>query len=158
VITRDPIRAVFDCNVLLQALANPAGPAGQCMEAVRTGGIRLFVSHALLAELRDVAARPKVGRQLCLSPAGTDAFVDEIMVRGTMIDPVAPVFEHPHDPKDNMVVDLAVAAGAHVITSRDRHLLKLRDARTKVGAEFMSRFGFIEVLTPVDLLARLRTT
>ena len=41
---------------------------------------------------------------------------------------------------------LAVAAGAHVITSRDRHLLSLPDTTTPAGAEFVSRFGFIEVL------------
>ena len=69
-----------------------------------------------------------------------------------MIDPVGAVFQHPIDPKDTMIVNLAVAAGAHVITSRDRHLLSLRDAKTPAGAEFMSRFGFIEVLTPVELL------
>ena len=43
-----------------------------------------------------------------------------------------------------------------MITLRDRHLLSLRDAKTPAGTEFMSRFCFIEVLTPVELLDRVR--
>lgn len=151
-----PIRAVFDCNVLLQALANPAGPAGACLDAVRANEVLLFASQPLLAELRDVAARPRVATKLRITAAGINAFLAEITRRATLIEKVIPVFDHPDDPKDSMVVDLAIAAGAHVITSRDRDLLTLRDKNTKAGAAFMARFDFIDVLTPVQLLERLR--
>jgi predicted nucleic acid-binding protein len=63
---------------------------------------------------------------------------------------------HPKDPKDSMYVNLAIAARATVITTRDRHLLALRDPVDPVGIDFMSRYASIEVLTPVQLLHRVR--
>jgi predicted nucleic acid-binding protein len=97
--TDSPVRSVFDCNVFLQAMANPSGPAGACIRAVRTGQISLFVSPSIVA----------------------------------------------------------IATGAHVITSRDRHLLSLRDPTDPVGIEFMAQFPSIEVLSPVQLLERIRS-
>ncbi len=142
-----PIRVVFDTNVLLQAMSNGNGPAGACVQAVRAGRIRLCVSRDLLGEFEDVASRPSLVLKLRLTSTGTASFIAELTALAEMIDPVAAVFAHPVDPKDTMVVNLALAAGASVITSRDRHLLSLRDKSSPTGAEFTSRFGFIEVLT-----------
>ena len=149
-------RVVFDCNVLLQAMANRNGPAGACVQAVREGLVTHFVSQALLCELADVASRPLLIRKLRLTHAGTSDFLAELQALSVMIDPVAEVFRHPIDPKDSMIVNLAAAAGANVITSRDRHLLKLRDATDPIGIDFMARFASLEVLTPAELLQRIR--
>lgn len=155
-LTNPPVRSVFDCNVFLQAMANPNGPAGACFAEVKTGRIELFVSQLILSELTEVAARPVLVRKLALTADRTRAFVDDLTAIATWVDPVPSVFLHPRDPKDNLYVDLAIAIGAHVITSRDRHLLALRDPADPIGADFMSRFASIEVLTPVQLLQRVR--
>ena len=154
--TNPPVRSVFDCNVLLQAMANPNGPAGACIAEVKAGRIQLFVSLAILSELTEVAARPVLVRKLALSAARTLAFVDDLTAIAVFADPVSSVFLHPRDPKDNMYVDLAIAIGAQVITSRDRHLLALRDPADPIGIDFMSRFASIEVFTPIQLLQRVR--
>lgn len=151
------MRVVCDTNVLPQALARPAGPAGACIDAVRKGRITLCSSAALIAELSMAASRPSIRAKLRLTDADTSHFLEELRSIGSLIDPVPVVFEHVADPKDSMIVNLAVAAGAHVITSRDRHLRSLRDATTPAGSEFMSRFGFIEVFTPIELLNRVRS-
>ena len=54
------MRVVFDCNTLLQGLASPGGPAGRCVQLALDGKVSLFVSPAVVEELRDVASRPKV--------------------------------------------------------------------------------------------------
>lgn len=151
-----PIRSVFDCNVHLQAMANPSGPAGACLDQVRAGSIILFLSAPILAELVEVASRPILVRKLSLSPAKTRAFVEELCAYSTLVDSVPPVFNHPMDPKDSMYVNLAAACHAHVITTRDRHLLSLRDVSNPAGLDFMARFASIEILTPVQLLDRVR--
>lgn len=66
-----------------------------------------------------------------------------------LTDPVPAVCSHAAESKESMVVNLVAAAGAQVITSRDRHLLSERDATTSVGEEFMSWFDFFEMLTPI---------
>lgn len=154
--TDPPIRAVFDNNVLLQAMSNANGPAGACLQAVREGRICLCTSRDLIREFADVASRPLLIHKLRLTDTGTARFIVEMQALAELIDPVPVVFQHPIDPKGSMVVNLAVAAAAHVITSRDRHLLSLRDAKSPAGEEFMSLFGFIEVLTPIELLNRVR--
>ena len=37
-------RAVFDCVILLQAAARRTGPAAECLQAVRDGRLKLFLS------------------------------------------------------------------------------------------------------------------
>jgi predicted nucleic acid-binding protein len=52
--------AVYDCMIFLQGAANPNGPAARAMQLVVTGSVRLFISEPILAEVRDVLARPSV--------------------------------------------------------------------------------------------------
>ena len=152
-----PIRSVFDCNVLLQAMVNPIGPAGACLDRVRRGQITLFLSGPILSELIEVTARPVLIRKFALSLTRTTAFIEELLAYSVLFEAVPSVFVHPIDPKDSMYVDLAVASDAHLITTRDRHLLSLRDSSDRVGVDFISRFPNIEVLTPVQLLQRFQT-
>ena len=53
-------KVVFDCNVYLQALIKETGPAAACLALFENRAIELFVSEALLSELRDVLTRPKL--------------------------------------------------------------------------------------------------
>jgi putative PIN family toxin of toxin-antitoxin system len=151
-----PVRAVFDCNVLLQAMASPGGPAGRCLDEVYTGTISLFLSEPILAEFLDVSARPALIAKLKLTSTRTQAFVEDLLASATFIPSVPSVFTLSADPKDAMYVDLAAACDAHVITTRDRHLLALRDASSSTGKLFQAKFSSIEVLTPVELLHLLR--
>jgi predicted nucleic acid-binding protein len=57
-------RVVYDCNVLLQALAAPHGPSGRCVQLAIGGAVELFVSPEVLEELRDVSSRPRVVAKL----------------------------------------------------------------------------------------------
>ena len=55
-----PERAVFDCNVLLQALLSASGPAGKLVQLAKEQKLSIFVSAYAIDELRDVATRPKI--------------------------------------------------------------------------------------------------
>ena len=58
------LRAVFDCNIFIQALLNPKGIAGQCLDAVRNKKVELYLSKATLDEIRDVILRPNIFARL----------------------------------------------------------------------------------------------
>ena len=126
------------------------------MDAVRHGTILLCISRDLLAEFQDVASRPELIRKTKLRESATTSFVSELYALGVMFDQVYQAYDHPIDPKDTMILNLAIAANARVITSRDRHLLVLRDVSDPAGREFIARFGQIKILTPVELLNWLR--
>ena len=72
-----------------------------------------------------------------------------------MIDDVPHVFDLPRDPKDAHFVDLAVAARAKLLVSRDNDLLSLSDPTTPEGRDFAARFPGLEILTLPQLLARI---
>lgn len=57
-------RAVFDCNVFVQGLANRQSAARQALRWFFADAIELFVSEDVLQELRDVLARPELRRKL----------------------------------------------------------------------------------------------
>ncbi|MGH9841931.1 MAG: PIN domain-containing protein [Blastocatellia bacterium] len=57
-------RAIFDCNVFVQAIANRNSPARKALRLFFDGAITLFVSRAVLQEIRDVLNRPEIRRKL----------------------------------------------------------------------------------------------
>ena len=146
-------RVVFDCNVLFQALVSPGGPARKLVELAGEGTLALYSSSYVLDELKDVVSRPKIQKQFVLSDVAVTKFFDLIAVCATMLDDVVHVYDLPRDPKDAHYVDLAVAAKAKLIVSRDKDLLALRDDTTAEGRDFHARFPEIQVLTPPELLA-----
>jgi putative PIN family toxin of toxin-antitoxin system len=76
------LRAVFDCNIFIQALLNPKGIAGQCLDAVRNKKVELYLSKATLDEIRDVILRPNILARL---PDATteqiEVFIENIITR-----------------------------------------------------------------------------
>jgi predicted nucleic acid-binding protein len=82
-------------------------------------------------------------------------FVAEIRALAICLDSIPHVFDFPSDPKDAHYVDLALAADAKLIVSRDKDLLSLRDAATSEGRDFMSRYPALLILTPPEVLKLL---
>jgi putative PIN family toxin of toxin-antitoxin system len=147
-------RAVFDCVILLQAAGRPFGPSAACLQAVRDGRLKLFVSDDILAELRDVLTRPKTLRKFpALTLEAVDVFLLDLANRATTFGEVAKVFSLPRDPKDEPYVDLAAAAQARYPVSRDNDLLDLMG-----DAVFRRQFPGLTVIDPVALLRELAPT
>jgi putative PIN family toxin of toxin-antitoxin system len=151
----DLTRAVFDCNVFLQALAAPGGPAGRCVQRALDGQIELVTSPAVLNELRDVAARPRIAAKLRLTPERVLAFITAVEIVAMSVDAVPEPFAFARDPDDAHYVNLALASGATVLVTRDRDLLSLADVTTAEGADFRRRFRELRVLDPVLFLREL---
>jgi putative PIN family toxin of toxin-antitoxin system len=144
-------KAVFDAMVFLQAAANRAGPSGACLDHARSGSINLITSPETVAELRGLLARPNIREKFPrLTDEVAEVFVREVERTSTSIDEVPRVFEYPRDPKDEPYVNLAIAAQADDLTSRDRDLLDLMQ-----DPDFVARLPAIRVLDPVSLLREI---
>jgi putative PIN family toxin of toxin-antitoxin system len=146
-------RVVFDCNVYFQALTSPRGPAARLVDFALNGDISLFVSKYTLDELADVAARPQLVAKYGLEEAVVAKFISNLRSAATCINSVRHIFDFPRDPDDAHYVDLAVAADAKLIVSRDKDLLSLRDTATAEGNDFVARFPSLEILTPPEALS-----
>jgi putative PIN family toxin of toxin-antitoxin system len=149
-------RVVFDCNVLVQALISPLGPASACLSVAKQGEVDLFVSQYLIDEVRRVSGRDRLSLRFKLTPERVEKFVEKVLEIAQMVDHVSHVFDYQRDPSDAHYVDLAVACQAKLIVSRDRDLLALEDPAIPEGQSFKRRFPELEILLPEQLLERLR--
>jgi putative PIN family toxin of toxin-antitoxin system len=148
-------RVVYDCNVLLQALISRRGPAFAAVEAAREGRVVLFLSQFIVDELQRVAARPSIAVRFSLTAARVAEFLNLVEKDSHRLSAVPSVFEYDRDPKDAQYVDLAVAANAQLIVSRDNDLLALGDPTRPEGRDFALRFPGLQILTPPQLLTML---
>ena len=137
--------------VFVRALASDTGPAFACLQLVRAGKVELCMSPAILTEIRDVLARPKLRKKLpSLTPGRVAAFLDDVASNAMIISDVPDRFRYDRDPKDEPYVNLALAAGASYLTSRDRDLLDLVEDEV-----FRQQFPGLTILDPLAFLQEI---
>jgi uncharacterized protein len=145
-------RAVFDCMVFLQGAGRPAGPARACFRLVDEDRVALCLSGEILAEVRDVLTRPKTLRKFpLLSAEWAETFVQNAASKGIVLTQVPKAFTLSRDPKDEPYLNLALAAQAQYLVSRDRDLLDLMNDET-----FRQRFPDLIILDPAAFLQAIR--
>jgi putative PIN family toxin of toxin-antitoxin system len=127
---------VFDTNVIVSALLLPDSvPSAAFHHAMETGGI--LVSESLLVELQSVLQRQKFDRYLARDKR--DAFLERLVEEATLVE-TTEVIDACRDPRDNMLLELAVAGRAKCIVTGDADLL------------ILSPFREIPIVTPQDFL------
>ncbi len=133
---------VLDTSVLIAGLRSDRGASYEVLRRIGSGAFELNVSVPLVLEYETVAKR--LARELGLTFQDIDDVLDYLcsVAQHRLIfylwRPVLP------DPRDDLVLELAVAAGAEVIITHNR--------RDFAGAE---KFG-VEPITPGEFLMRLR--
>ena len=96
------------------------------MRLVDVGRAQLVTSLELLAEARDVLSRPFVLERFPhITQATIDAFLQELAYRAELWRDVPAVIHYPRDPGDEPYLNLAIAASADVLVTRDDDLLSL---------------------------------
>jgi putative PIN family toxin of toxin-antitoxin system len=150
---RDLPRVVFDCNVLLQAAAREKSVAAKCLNLAESGLIQLCLSREVLAEVEDVLNRPEIRAHFPdLNDEIVGAFLKRLQKLSTLVRLVPKEFSYPRDEDDEPYINLAVAAGATFIISRDRDLLDLMIGHTNECKEFRQRFRALRVVEPAEFL------
>lgn len=144
-----PILSVFDCTVFAQALINPEGPAGMCLAAAQAGRVRLFVSDFVIQEIHELPQ--KLSARLRITPERVLALILDLAKYTEPIDEVPERFTYPRDPDDAHYVNLAVAADAVFLVSRDNDLLELAN-----DENFQRRFPTLRILNPPQFLSAVR--
>ena len=150
---------VFDCNVLVQALASPTGPAAGCLRLLDSNQIDVFVSRAVLNEFRAVMNYPSVREKFVhIKDEHIAKFIDHLLFRATFVHPVPHLFDYQRAVQDEPYIDLAAAADAELLVSRDDDLLSLATSHELIAKEFRQRFPRLKILTPVQLLGQFAGT
>ena len=154
--TRSAPLAVVDCVVFLQALLSDRGPAGALLRHAEDGGVIILITPVILDELAKTLGKPRLRAK---NPQLTDGVVTQYLERirsvGIVFEPVPRIFRYERDVDDEPYVNLAIAAGADYLVSRDKDLLDLMDESTPEGKDFRGRFPELRIIEPVAFLRAL---
>jgi len=135
------MRIVLDTNVTFSALLWRGTPFRLVETIRRQPQDHLFTSAALLEELADVLTRPFAAKRLALLGQTGEELLADYAGFAEMVTPRTVPAVIIADPDDDQVIAVAVAAGADIIASGDRHLLSLGTHQA------------IQILRPADVLA-----
>jgi putative PIN family toxin of toxin-antitoxin system len=128
------VRAVPDTNILISAFIWGGNPA-RLLEAAIDGEVQLFISQPIMDELVRVINRKGF-------EAKVPQILDYLGKISTMVEPALTLNAVKDDPKDNHIVECAVAAKANVIITGDKDLLR------------MGQYEGIQILQVSDFLQR----
>jgi putative PIN family toxin of toxin-antitoxin system len=152
------LRVVFDCNVFLQAAVRESGPAAICLGLAEHRHIQLYTSKAILREVREVLNRPELQtRFITLTNERVDAFMERLQAVTKRLHRVPRAFSYPRDVDDEPYIDLAAAANADYLVSRDKDLLHLMTGHNKECKEFRQKFRHLEIVEPEPFLQIVKT-
>ena len=128
------MRVVADSNVYISVL-NFGGAAEAVLALARAHVIDLSISPSMLTEIEGVLGR----KFQWAAPRARQALA---LMQGfaAVVQPQESIHVITQDDPDNRILECAVAVQAHVLTTGDRHLRKLKAFRT------------IRILTPGEFL------
>jgi hypothetical protein len=98
--------------------------------------LTIYISRDIVLEISKVLLYPKIAeilRKVCIQEK---EILRAIEANSTMIEPKAKLHVIDEDVEDNKILECALAAGADIIVSGDKHLLALR------------KFGKTRIFTP----------
>lgn len=128
-------KVVLDTNVIVAAALSPNGAPAVLFEMVLTGTIQAYATTGMLAELHRILA--------VLLPDRQEELLNQYTANVTIVRPETHQ-QVCRDPDDDMFLDCAIAADAHLIVSGDDDLLAIGEYQgipILTVREFLERFG-----------------
>jgi putative PIN family toxin of toxin-antitoxin system len=129
------LRLVVDTNIVVSAALKPDGLQRTVLVLAVTRPARLYVTHAVLAEYREVLARPEFKIRKGLR----QQLLQLLTNRAHLVEPVR-VLQVAKDPGDNKFVECAAAARAdYLITGNAKHFPRFwKNTKVITSREFTS--------------------
>lgn len=133
------MRIVLDTNVLVSGLMNPAGIPGRIVDLVSGAYLTVLYDDRILAEYREVTARPK----LRIHPLEAALIIDGLASQGVLVS-APPVDVELPDARDLPFLEVAEAGHADaLVTGNGRHFVPIRGrivTPVLTPAEFFERW------------------
>ena len=132
---------VLDTNILVAAFRSKLGASYQIVQSIGLGGWRPNISVALALEYEEVLKRQYLLPDVSL--AELDNFLNYVFRNSNFVSSVKLLRPSLRDPDDELILELAVEAGAMIVT------------HNKADFGGAARFGIV-VKTPSEFLKMLR--
>lgn len=147
------LRLVLDTNVILRGLLNTRSASGRVLEFLEQRPGTMLLSKPVLSEYRAVLTDPViVARYPELTKERVEVALRRSKYLAVYLHVVRTRFEFARDPRDAMLLELAIAAKATHILSFDNDLLSLRSAHTDAAKRLRQRAPKLIVRTPNDFM------
>jgi putative PIN family toxin of toxin-antitoxin system len=148
------ISAVFDTNIFFQSILVESGPAGECVKLIDEGRVQIYLAPQTIDEIKDVISRPALVKKYpVLTTDRARIVLRSLATKAIFFAQVPDIFKLDRDPDDEILVNLAVAAGVSYLVTRDQDLLDLMD-----NEEFRDKFPNLNIITPVGFLEKVRAS
>lgn len=134
---------VLDTNVLVSALRSAFGASNALLRRLALAEYRIAISTALCLEYDDVLNRP--GLLTSYAPQQITAFLNSVCAVAEEAYIYFRWRPFLQDPKDDLVVECALASGAsHIVTHNARDFKGVE----KLGISVMTPSQFLSILPP----------
>ena len=130
-----PLRLVVDTNIVVSAALKPDGLQRTVLLLAITKPARLYITDAIMAEYREVLARPRMKIRKGLQ----QQLLQLVRNRSNVVKP-ARTLQITSDPDDNKFLECADAARAdYLVTGNQRHFPKFwKKTKVITSSEFIS--------------------
>jgi putative PIN family toxin of toxin-antitoxin system len=113
---------VFDANVMLSGLRSSNGASHVIVREMISGNVPFAISPAIALEYEDVLKRPGIlGENPWIANEEIEVVLDAVFKRAKLVSPWFRFRPFLNDPKDDLYIECALAAGARTIVTSDRH-------------------------------------
>lgn len=147
------LRLVVDTNVVLRGLLNTRSASGKVLEVIENRSAVLLLSKPVLTEYRAVLTDPViVERYPELTIDQVEVALRRFRYFGDYLRVVRASFEFARDPRDAMLIELAISGKATHLVSLDNDLLSLPSAHTDAAKRLRQRLPSLRTLFPAEFL------
>jgi putative PIN family toxin of toxin-antitoxin system len=136
------VKVVFDTNVWLSIFMKKA--LASDFSNIIGKKATVYVTKEIMTEISKVLMYPRIADILQESGTHPREILRTIATNSVMIEPKEEVHVVVEDPEDNKILECASAAGANIIVSGDKHLLrigKFRKTKVLTPREFLELFS-----------------
>jgi putative PIN family toxin of toxin-antitoxin system len=132
------VKAVFDSNIFVSALALPGGQADKAVRAAAEGRFELAISKPVIHEVLEVLARKfaRDAEELSRVAVFLSELGEVVQSRKTL--------RVLRDEPDNRILECALAAHAELIVTGDRAMLNLGEYK---GIRILALREFLEMIS-----------
>jgi predicted nucleic acid-binding protein len=126
------------------------------IQALYDGRVRLVMSQAAIDEIRDVLNRVELRARLGLTPERVDKVIGETLRLAEWVQDVPNAFSWPHHPDDDHNFNLAIAARADRLVTREPRIRQIEGNFPQDWARFHALAPQVRIVEPHELAAELR--